>query len=190
MDVLGRVYQLKADALAMTACREAPAFYDRDLVRHVGMLRVVGDAVHAALGNNLARLELLRHGGSYRYIDLLWQQAGGQRCSAAAATYPPRHPMFWSRDEPSATIKSGVSDPIDETVLDGLRQDFASRIIRLYLDGTPGVLKELRAAARVGDMSALHTANHNLLSASATLGAVRLAALCHDMDLVLKAADR
>jgi HPt (histidine-containing phosphotransfer) domain-containing protein len=98
--------------------------------------------------------------------------------------------MFWSRDEPSATIKSGVSDPIDETVLDGLRQDFASRIIRLYLDGTPGVLKELRAAARVGDMSALHTANHNLLSASATLGAVRLAALCHDMDLVLKAADR
>jgi len=87
-----------------------------------------------------------------------------------------------------------VSDnPIDETVLDGIRQlqskarpDFASRIIRLYLDGTPGVLKELRAAARVGDMSALHTANHNLLSASASLGAVRLTALCHDTDIVLR----
>lgn len=87
-----------------------------------------------------------------------------------------------------------MSDPIDETVLDGLRQlqskarpDFAARIIGLYLDGTPNVLNELRTAARVGDMSALRTSIHNLLSASAALGAVRLAALCHDMDLVLRA---
>jgi len=87
-----------------------------------------------------------------------------------------------------------VSDePIDQTVLDGLRRlqskarpDFAAKIIRLYLDGTPGVLDELRTAARAGDMSALHTANHNLLSASAALGAARLAALCHDMDVTMR----
>src|ERR1051325_10653376 len=90
MDVLGRVYQLKADALAMAACREAPALDDCDLVRHVGVLRIMSDAVHAALGNNLARLELLRHGGSYRYIDLLWQQAGGQRCSGPLVNYTAR----------------------------------------------------------------------------------------------------
>ena len=86
-----------------------------------------------------------------------------------------------------------MSDPIDETVLDGLRRlqskarpDFASRIIGLYLDGTPGVLSELRTAALAGDMPLLRTSIHNLLSASAALGAVRLAALCHDMDLVLR----
>jgi hypothetical protein len=31
-------------------------------------------------------------------------------------------------------------------------------------------------------MSALRTVNHNLLSASAALGAVRLGALCQDVD--------
>jgi len=87
-----------------------------------------------------------------------------------------------------------VSDPIDHTVLDGLRRlqskarpDFASRIIRLYLDGTPGALTELRTAALTGDVPVLRTSIHNLLSASAALGAVRLAALCHDMDMVLRA---
>jgi len=90
-------------------------------------------------------------------------------------------------------VRSRVSDPIDETVLDGLwqlqskaRPDFAAKIIGLYLDGTPGVLNELRAAARVGDMSALRTSIHNLLSASAALGAVRLAVLCHDMDVTMR----
>ena len=35
-------------------------------------------------------------------------------------------------------------------------------------------------------MPVLRTSIHNLLSASAALGAVRLAALCHDMDMVLR----
>jgi hypothetical protein len=65
-----------------------------------------------------------------------------------------------------------VSDPVDETVLDGLRllqsntrPGFASRIIGLYLDGTPGVLNELRTAALASDMPALRTSIHKLLSA-------------------------
>jgi HPt (histidine-containing phosphotransfer) domain-containing protein len=92
-------------------------------------------------------------------------------------------------------VKGTVEDnPIDETVLDGLRRlqsnlrpDFASRIIRLYLDTTPSVLNELRAAALAGDMRVLRTANHRLISASAALGAARLAALCHDMDATMRA---
>ena len=66
------------------------------------------------------------------------------------------------------------------------RPGFASRIIGLYLDGTPGVLNELRAAALASDLPVLRTSIHNRLSASAALGAVRLAALCHDMDMVLR----
>ena len=46
-DVLPRMDQLEAVALAMSAGREAPAFYDRD---HVGVLRVVGDAIDPAPG--------------------------------------------------------------------------------------------------------------------------------------------
>jgi len=52
MDVLGRVYQLKADALSMAARREAPALDDRNLVRHVGVLRIMGDAVYPALSRS------------------------------------------------------------------------------------------------------------------------------------------
>ena len=40
-DMLGGVHQLKADALAVTASREAPALNDRHLALHVGMLAVV-----------------------------------------------------------------------------------------------------------------------------------------------------
>ena len=156
-------------------------------VRHVGVLRVVGDAVDAALRDNLSGPKLLRHSWLLRCTWICY----GNRLVAAmfrrGYPYPPRHPMFckWPRRR--------VNDPIDETVLDGLRQlqskarpDFASRIIGLYLDGTPGVLSELRTAALAGDMPLLRPSIHNLLSASAALGAVRLAALCHDMDLVLR----
>jgi HPt (histidine-containing phosphotransfer) domain-containing protein len=102
----------------------------------------------------------------------------------------------------SATVQNHADEqrnpvrdnPIDETVLDGLRRlqtkarpDFAAKIIGLYLDGTPGVLNELRTAARAGDMPALRTANHNLLSASAAVGASYVAALCHDMDVTMRA---
>jgi hypothetical protein len=53
-DVLRCVHQLKADAFAMTAGREAPALDDRHLVRHVGVLRIVGDAVDPRLRDDLS----------------------------------------------------------------------------------------------------------------------------------------
>jgi len=78
-------------------------------------------------------------------------------------------------------------------VLDGLRRlqskarpDFAAKIIALYLDGTPGVLNELRTAALAGDMPMLRTSIHKLLSANAAVGAPYLAALCHDMDVTMR----
>src|SRR3954471_23505657 len=58
-DVLRRVHQLEADPFAMTACREAPALDDRDLMRHVGVLRIVGDAIDARFRDDLSRFELL-----------------------------------------------------------------------------------------------------------------------------------
>src|SRR4051794_15520482 len=54
----------EADPLAMPTGREATAFDNRDLVRHVRVLGIVGDAVNTALRDDLPRFELLVHGPS------------------------------------------------------------------------------------------------------------------------------
>jgi HPt (histidine-containing phosphotransfer) domain-containing protein len=86
-----------------------------------------------------------------------------------------------------------ADDPIDEAVLEQLRflqkkdrPDFPSMIVALYLDTSPGVLKELETAALAGDTSLLRTATHRLNSASTVVGAVRLSALCNTLDAVLR----
>jgi hypothetical protein len=45
----------------MTAGREAAPFDNRDLMGHVGVLRIMRDPVHAGLRDDLTGLELLRH---------------------------------------------------------------------------------------------------------------------------------
>ena len=60
-DMLGRMAELRADALAMPAGRKAPALDHRHLVRHVGMRGIVGDRVDAGLRHDLAGLLFLRH---------------------------------------------------------------------------------------------------------------------------------
>jgi HPt (histidine-containing phosphotransfer) domain-containing protein len=81
-------------------------------------------------------------------------------------------------------------DPIDETVLDRLRlfqkkgkPDFPLTIVTLYLDTTPNVLKELETA---GDAPVLCMATHRLHSASTVVGAVRLSALCNELEAILR----
>jgi hypothetical protein len=48
----------------MPAGREAPALDDRDFVRHVGVLGIVGDTVDPALRDNLAGRNSCAIGGS------------------------------------------------------------------------------------------------------------------------------
>jgi HPt (histidine-containing phosphotransfer) domain-containing protein len=87
-----------------------------------------------------------------------------------------------------------AESPIDEGVLNQLRAlkpdnpDFASKIVALYLDTTPSVLKELESAALADDMVWLQIANHRLTSASVVIGAVRLAARCTELDRMLRKA--
>lgn len=67
-----------------------------------------------------------------------------------------------------------LETPIDETVLNGLGQlkqhDFALKIVKLYLDTTPSMLKELESAALADDLRWLRVANHNLNSTSTAVG--------------------
>ena len=48
-DMFGGMGELEADALAMPAGWKAPAFDHRDLVRHVGMERIVRNSIHAGM---------------------------------------------------------------------------------------------------------------------------------------------
>ena len=83
-----------------------------------------------------------------------------------------------------------ADNPIDETILDRLRlfqkegqPDFPSKIVTLYLDTTPNVLKELETAV---DAPLLCMAAHRLHSASTVVGAVRLSALCNELEAILR----
>src|SRR5437899_6884988 len=61
-DMPGRMGEREAYPLAMAAGRKAAALDYRDLVRHVGIRRVVGNRVNAGLRHDLPGLEFLRHG--------------------------------------------------------------------------------------------------------------------------------
>jgi hypothetical protein len=54
-DMLRRMRELEADAVAMPGSRKAPALDDRHVVRHVGVRRIVGNRVDAGLRDDLAR---------------------------------------------------------------------------------------------------------------------------------------
>jgi HPt (histidine-containing phosphotransfer) domain-containing protein len=92
-------------------------------------------------------------------------------------------------DKPSGR-RIVADNPIDETALDRLRlyqkegkPDFPLMIVTLYLDTTPPVLKELETAS---DTRLLCMAAHRLHSASTVVGAVRLSALCNELEAILR----
>src|SRR3954470_3461259 len=81
-DVLRGVYQLEADPLAVPAGREPPALDHSDLVRHVGVLRVVSDAVDPRLRDDLSRFELLVHEATPVVRTSSWERGHARQCSA------------------------------------------------------------------------------------------------------------
>src|ERR1700693_296144 len=96
------------------------------------------------------------------------------------------------RNRPAQTSQGRImaDNPIDETVLDRLRlyqkegePDLPIMIVNLYLDTTPRALKELETAA---DAHLLCMATHRLHSASTVVGAVRLSALCNELEPILR----
>src|SRR5215510_9165403 len=60
-DMPGWMSELEGHALAMPAGRKTPALDHCNLVRHVGMPRIMGDRVDAGLRDDLAGLVFLSH---------------------------------------------------------------------------------------------------------------------------------
>jgi CheY-like chemotaxis protein/HPt (histidine-containing phosphotransfer) domain-containing protein len=82
-----------------------------------------------------------------------------------------------------------VPPPVDAKALENIRAlqapgrlDLLSKLIGLYLSGSPKVLGDLREAAVRRDADALHTASHTLKSSSANLGALMLSTLCKELE--------
>jgi hypothetical protein len=59
--VFGGVHQLEGDAFTVPAGRKTPAFDDRDLVRHIRVLRIMRDPVYAGFRHDLTGLIFLGH---------------------------------------------------------------------------------------------------------------------------------
>ena len=83
----------------------------------------------------------------------------------------------------------GTSEPIDDSVLDVLatlqrdsRPGIVGRVITLFLQSAPVLVKDLEDGAASGDAALLHRASHTLKSASANVGAVLLSAHCKELE--------
>src|SRR5204862_2936209 len=81
------------------------------------------------------------------------------------------------------------TEPIDEAVLNALAQlqregrpDIVNRVITLFLESAPALLKDLEQGATTGDTALLHRASHTLKSASANVGAALLSARCRELE--------
>jgi len=87
----------------------------------------------------------------------------------------------------------GTAEPIDTRVLDvlaGLQQagrpGIIGRVISLFLQSAPFLLKDLEEGAAKGDMALLHRASHTLKSASANVGAVLLSERCKELEALAR----
>jgi TMAO reductase system sensor TorS len=61
------------------------------------------------------------------------------------------------------------------------------KVLRLYCDSVPQMLKSMQEAAGKGDCVALQRAAHALKSSSHNVGAVRFASLCRDLETAARA---
>ncbi len=92
--------------------------------------------------------------------------------------------------------RGDATPAVDVSVLDALlvlqapgSPDIRERVIGLYLQHTPGQIRELRAALDRNDPSAMMRAAHTMKSSSANVGAGPLAELCRDLESRLRQRD-
>jgi len=82
-----------------------------------------------------------------------------------------------------------LSEAVDRKALDELRKlqmddepDVLEELIGMYLERAPRRIAALREALKNGDSKTLHREAHDFKSSSASLGALRLSAICKDLE--------
>jgi CheY-like chemotaxis protein len=90
----------------------------------------------------------------------------------------------------AAEDRSGEPSALDPTALDQLaaipgaeKSGLVARVVSLYLETSYPIGAVIRAAAEAGDAGELSSAAHRLKSSSAEVGALRLSALCKELEV-------
>ena len=99
-------------------------------------------------------------------------------------------------EETSPDPAAAEEDPIDRQALEPIlameragRTGLLRRIVGVYLDDTPAGIQALRSAVDGDDAEAARKAAHGLKSSSANVGALRLSALCREMEEMARGGD-
>ena len=105
---------------------------------------------------------------------------------------PPATTLATMVDADSTAAASDRAEaPLDESVLAGLRElqeedepDILKELIELFLEEVPPQLAALRGAIEGGEASSVERIAHTLKGSSGNLGAVRMAAVCAELEKV------
>jgi two-component system, sensor histidine kinase and response regulator len=101
-----------------------------------------------------------------------------------AASIPPQS------DESSLIVDNAIAQasPIDNIAIDNIRAlgkpNLLEKLIMMFFSDAPKLLESMQQAAEQGDATTLASAAHRLKSSSANLGAVKLAALCVQTEML------
>jgi CheY-like chemotaxis protein/HPt (histidine-containing phosphotransfer) domain-containing protein len=115
-----------------------------------------------------------------------------QRWMPASCAEPPTPA---GRPEASgAAIEDNPALPVrlDQSRMEALRSmksagpDLVERVVRLFLETTPGIMARLRLAASSGDAQEIGRAAHSLRGSARELGALRFAQLCEDLEVPIR----
>ncbi|MDY0976197.1 response regulator [Massilia sp. CFBP9012] len=106
-----------------------------------------------------------------------------------ALDYPPAPSPAPSPPPPPPPAPQQQGDPVNRAALDNIRalsrdagDALVQKVINAYVGDTPRHLQALRQALTTRDADSLRRIAHGLKSASANIGAARLAATCRDLE--------
>jgi CheY-like chemotaxis protein/HPt (histidine-containing phosphotransfer) domain-containing protein len=94
-------------------------------------------------------------------------------------------------DSSKAQPAAEEDNPIDKSALDSIKAvqqpgkpDLVEKVINLYLNDAQSLCHTIHEAVGKGDPQALSKAAHSLKSSSANVGAVKLAGLCKELEIL------
>lgn len=89
-----------------------------------------------------------------------------------------------------------IETTIDESALNQIRalqqpggEDLVRKIIQLFLDDAARLHDIICEGVRSGDAEAVGASSHSLKSSSANVGAVRVAAISHELEMAARAGE-
>jgi CheY-like chemotaxis protein len=96
----------------------------------------------------------------------------------------------------SATREDSEEDPLDQSVLAGLRElqeegepDILKEVVELFLTDVPPQLAALRGAVEAGDAHSVEQIAHTLKGSCGNMGAKRIEALCTELEEIGRSGD-